>query len=244
MTGSRNGSDSRSQILQGLRIARRMGRNVLIYLHLRKRQMDGAAARQILMTTLPLIPEWQQIHPLIVHFPIAILLVAPFFVLIGILRPPESSSPFLFSALSLMSMGTIASIVAVRTGLAARSQIQPSQDLSEILQQHQNMAETTCLTFCVLTLVFAAIVVIPRLFSRQLPRVITTTLPAVFLLLYSAGAILLANTAHTGGCLVHEFGITAAPAVAYHLVTPRVGKPSQDYDTPRRAVQTFGQPLK
>jgi len=196
------------------------------------------------MTTIPLIPEWQQIHPLIVHFPIGILLIAPVFVLVGILRPPESSAPYLFSALSLMAMGTIASIVAVRTGLAARSQIQRTQDFGEILQQHQNLAETTCLTFCVLTVVFAAIVVIPRSFSRQLPRVITTTLPAVFLLLYAAGAVLLANTAHTGGCLVHEFGITAAPAVAHHSAMPRVGKPSQDYDTPPRAVQTFGQRLK
>jgi uncharacterized membrane protein len=238
------GPGSPTQILQGLRIARRMGCNVLTYLHLRKPQMNGSVARQILMTTLPLIPEWQQIHPLIVHFPIAILLVAPFFVLIGILRPPESSAPFQFSALSLMVIGTIASIVAVRTGLAARSQMQQTPDFSEILEQHQNLAETSCLTFCVLTVVFAAIVVVPRQFSRQLPRVITTTLPAVFLLLYAAGAVLLANTAHTGGCLVHEFGITAAPAVAHRPVMPRVRKPSQDYDTPRRAVQTFGQRLK
>ena len=221
-----------------------MGRNVLIYLHLRKRQMDGAAARQILMTTLPLIPEWQQIHPLIVHFPIAILLIVPVFVLAGILRPPESSAPSLFSALSLMAIGTIASIVSVRTGLAARSQIQQTQEICEILQQHQNLAETTCLTFCVLTVVFAAIVLIPRPFSRQLPRVITTTLPAVFLLLYAAGAVLLANTAHIGGCLVHEFGITAVPTVANHSVTPRVGTQSQGYDTSRCAVQTFGRKLK
>jgi uncharacterized membrane protein len=202
--------------------------NVLIHLPPVKRQMGGAAARQILMTTIPLIPEWQQMHPLIVHFPIAILLVAPVFILVGILRPPESSPPFMFSALSLMATGAIASIVAVRTGLAARSQVQQTQDLSEILQQHQNLAETTCLTFCVLTVVFAAIVVIPRPFSRQLSRVITTTLPAVFLLLYAAGAVLLTNTAHTGRCLVHEFGITAVPAVARHSVTPRVGRQSQD----------------
>jgi len=40
--------DNRTQIPQGLWIARRMGRNVLIYLRLRKRQMDGAVADKYL----------------------------------------------------------------------------------------------------------------------------------------------------------------------------------------------------
>jgi len=36
-----------------------------------------------------------------------------------------------------------------------------------------------------------------------------TLLPLVFLLLYGAGAVLLVDTAHRGGRLVHEFGVRA-----------------------------------
>jgi hypothetical protein len=40
-------------------------------------------------------------------------------------------------------------------------------------------------------------------------RLTTTILPLAFLVLYSAGALLLVNTAHNGGRLVHEFGVRA-----------------------------------
>src|ERR1035441_5118566 len=161
------------------------------------------------MATLPLIPDWQQLHPLIVHFPTALLLVAPIFILIGILRPPTSALPFLLSGLILMVVGTIASYVALSTGLAAGSQTRLPLEINAILRHHQSLAETTALTFSALTMVFAAIVIVPRLLSRHLSSVITTALPAVFLVLYAAGVVLLVDTAHMGGRLVHEFGITA-----------------------------------
>ncbi|HEY3836002.1 MAG TPA: DUF2231 domain-containing protein [Bryobacteraceae bacterium] len=161
------------------------------------------------MAILPMIPDWQQIHPLIVHFPIVLLLVAPAFILIGMLRPPESSAPFFVCALLLMAAGTLAGFVAVRTGLAACAHAHLQPEVSNVLKVHQALAETTSLTFCALTVVFAAIVLIPRLLSGHLSRVLTAVLPAVFLVLYAAGAVLLANTAHMGGCLVHDFGITA-----------------------------------
>jgi uncharacterized membrane protein len=161
------------------------------------------------MATLPLIPDWQRLHPLIVHFPTALLLVAPIFILIGILRSPKSALPFLLSGLILMALGTIASYVALSTGLAAGSLSRLPLEINAILKHHQSLAETTALTFSALTMVFAAIVIVPPLLSRQSSRVITAALPAVFLVLYAAGVVLLVDTAHMGGRLVHEFGITA-----------------------------------
>lgn len=162
-----------------------------------------------LMEALILIPDWQQIHPLVIHFPTALLIVAPIFILIGILRPPELAPPFLMCALLLMVLGTFASYVAVWTGLAAESQTNLTPPISEILKNHRSLAETTRLTFSALTIVFVAIVLGPRLAARRLNRILTTALPAVFLVLYAAGAVLLVNTAYLGGRLVHEFGVTA-----------------------------------
>ena len=59
------------------------------------------------MLTLPPIPSWQAIHPLVVHFPIALLLIAPVFILIGIALKPERRFPFLLVALILMALGTL-----------------------------------------------------------------------------------------------------------------------------------------
>src|ERR1039457_1995044 len=103
------------------------------------------------MATLPLIPDWQQLHPLIVHFPTALLLVVPIFILIGILRSPKSALPFLLSGLILMVLGTIASYVALSTGLAAGSQTRLPLEINAVLKHHQSLAETTALTFSALT---------------------------------------------------------------------------------------------
>ena len=174
------------------------------------------------MATLPLIPAWQQLHPLIVHFPTALLLVAPIFILIGILRPPASALPFLLSGLLLMVMGTMASYVALSTGLSAGSQTRLTPEIDILLKHHRSLAESATLTFSALTTIFAAMVVVPLLLSRRSSRVITSALPAVFLVLYAAGTVLLVDTAHMGGRLVHEFGITAthptstARQVAFH----------------------------
>jgi uncharacterized membrane protein len=41
------------------------------------------------MIALPPIPSWEGLHPLIIHFPIVLLLIAPFLILIGAFLPRE-----------------------------------------------------------------------------------------------------------------------------------------------------------
>jgi len=57
--------------------------------------------------------------------------------------------------------------------------------------------------------VFAAVVVGPKLLKREPNPVISRVLPLVFLIFYASGVVLLVNTSHQGGRLVHEFGVTA-----------------------------------
>lgn len=164
------------------------------------------------MTSLPPIPPWDGLHPLIIHFPIALLLIAPFFLLAGALVKPEKGRPYLFVALALMALGTIGTWVAVSTGEAAGELATRNEQINSVIEQHEGLAEKTRNTFTVLTVVFAALVVLPRFTKAQSSRIFSTALPLVFLVAYGAGSVLLANTAHQGGRLVHELGVTAMVA--------------------------------
>jgi uncharacterized membrane protein len=161
------------------------------------------------MLTLPPIPSWQAIHPLIVHFPIALLLITPLFIVIGVVRKPERSFPFLLVALILMALGTVSTFVAASSGEAAGELAENVPQAKAVLEQHQELAETTEIAFSALTLIFASILFVPRVLKREPTRAISTILPLVFLMFYATGAISLANTAHQGGRLVHELGVRA-----------------------------------
>lgn len=161
------------------------------------------------LQALPPIPSWAEVHPLVIHFPIALLLVAPLFIIAGILLSPSRGRPFLIAALALMVLGTAGTFLAVATGEAAGEVAQRTPAVSAVLERHEDLAETTRIVFSVLTLIYAALLFLPRLLKREATIVSTRILPLAFLLFYSAGAVILANTAHNGGRLVHELGVHA-----------------------------------
>jgi uncharacterized membrane protein len=163
------------------------------------------------MFHFPPIPSWDALHPLIIHFPIALLLIAPLFILAGAVLAPVKSRPYHIAGLALMLLGTAAVFVAVGTGEAAGELAEkaPIAGVHQLLESHESLAERTRVVFSVLTLIFAALLFVPRLVKHADTRLVTTTLPLAFLVLYSAGMLLLVNTAHNGGRLVHEFGVRA-----------------------------------
>jgi uncharacterized membrane protein len=164
------------------------------------------------MIQFPPIPSWDGLHPLIIHFPVVLLLIAPVFVLVGSLIRPEKGRVLLIAALLLMIGGTASVFVAVGTGEAAGRLAERSPEINVVLEHHEDLAERTRIAFSVLTVIFAAVLFVPRLFKRESSRIVTTALPLVFLVLYGVGALLLVNTAHNGGRLVHEFGVNAMVA--------------------------------
>lgn len=155
------------------------------------------------------IPSWDALHPLIIHFPIALLLIAPIFVLVGAALPPAKGRPYLIAALILLLVGTGSIFVAVETGEAAGKLAERYPGMEPIIQNHESLAERTQAVFGVLSVIFVALIAAPWLLKRADTRLTTTILPLAFLILYSAGALLLINTAHNGGRLVHEFGVRA-----------------------------------
>jgi len=158
------------------------------------------------MLQLVPIPAWDSIHPLIVHFPIALLIVAPLFVVLALLAP-RSSRAFAAAALLLMTIGTAGAVIAVETGEAAAQLADRTPAVNEVLERHQELAELTRNTFLALTVVFAAIVIVPAMLKRRFSRGSVIAAHAVFLVLYLGGLFLLVNTAHNGGRLVHQLGV-------------------------------------
>lgn len=177
--------------------------------------------------TLPSIPTWTAIHPLVVHFPIALLLVAPLFVVLG-LAARRLGRPFLLAALVLMTLGTVASYVAVASGEAAKDATPHAAALESAIHQHEELAEATRTAFTVITVVFAAFLFLPGLLKRGLRPIAANVFLVVFLLGYAVAAGVLANAAHAGGELVHTHGMHAALDVATDPVQPPLNRDHDD----------------
>ncbi len=164
------------------------------------------------MFHLPPIPSWSALHPLIIHFPIVLLLVAPLFVFIGAVLPPRRSRAFFVAALLLMFLGTASVFVAAETGEAAGKLAERTPEINAVLENHEQLAEISEVIFSAATFVFAAVLLVPVLARRAPSRLTATILPLLFVLAYLPAAGLLINTAHNGGRLVHEFGVRAIVA--------------------------------
>jgi uncharacterized membrane protein len=170
------------------------------------------------MIALPLIPPWEELHPLVVHFPIALLLTAPLFIVLGALVPPKRSRPYMIAALLLMVLGTTGAWFAVATGEATADLVTRNPDVSAVLERHESLAEKVRVVFTAATLLFAAIILTPKALHRESNRLMTSVVPLFFAVAYAGATLLLANTAHQGGRLVHELG-SSPPTVAQTMPT-------------------------
>lgn len=135
-------------------------------------------------------------HPLIVHFPIALLLTAVALDVAAI----ASQRPALHRiALWNLWLGALGAAVAVWTGLRAAEVAKHSFEIHQIMERHERLGAAT--------LVLGAVVVLWRLWRRdQFGR----RARALILMVMLAMAGTLSYGAHLGGRLVYEFGVGSA----------------------------------
>ena len=176
---------------------------------------------------IPATPGWSQLHPLVVHFPVALLMVAPLFVLGGQFMDSKRARPYFIAGWLLMLGGTCGTFVAGATGDAASEAASKTPAIQVVLEQHEEMAETTQIVFGVLTVVFATFLFLPRILHKELRLGAVRSLMVLFLLAYLGGVGLLGNTAHDGGRLVHELGIHSGTGTA---ATAAVAQPDRDLE--------------
>jgi len=159
----------------------------------------------------PPAPPWDGAHVLVVHFPIALLLVAPLFVLLAIFFPARHG--FAVTAMLLLLLGTAGAFVAIVTGEAARDRVEDGPDaMFDLLDEHEEAAETTRNVYAVLAGLYTAYVIVSLLVGRLSRAMFRVPIGIAFLLCFAAAGLLLANTGHMGGRLVHEFGVRSAVA--------------------------------
>lgn len=170
------------------------------------------------MSYPPPFPTWDGLHPLVIHFPIVLLLVAPVFVILGALMPKSGRVMYL-AALVLMVLGTISAFVSYGTGEAAGKLAERTPQINAAIERHEEFAETTRLLFSILTVIFAGLLYVPKLLRFEIGRKAQAIAAMVFLFFYGSGALVLVNTAHQGGMLVHQYGVHA-------LVTPDANNPA------------------
>lgn len=169
------------------------------------------------MLQLPPIPAWDSMHPLIIHFPIVLLLITPIFVAISMVLAPGKGRPYMVAALLTILLGTISIYFATFSGEAAAELAERGGAVNAVLESHESLAEVTKIVFTVLTIILFGMYLVPLMLRRRETRLFSTLLPLAFLALYSVGVVFLVNTAHAGGRLVHEFGVHAILPVSENV---------------------------
>ncbi len=139
-------------------------------------------------------------HPLLVHFPIALLVVASVVRLVhGIFRNNRFAQTILVFSWILLFLGVVSAWLAILAGEVAESIVRATLCQPDVLDHHQQLAYTTAIIFS------CALVADIGLFWLK-PSMLKSLLAAVLLVLYLSGAVSLVFTGSFGGSLVYDQG--------------------------------------
>jgi uncharacterized membrane protein len=149
-----------------------------------------------------LLPDWApNIHPLLVHFPIALLCAAIAVDLVGFAC--WCNKPLRQAATLLYVLGAVGAIAAYLTGHAASQSIWLPGMAEPVLKEHWDWAWRTVWFFQVVTVVRLVLL-------RPARREPTTALVAALALVGLVGLGLLFETGDRGGRLVYQHGVGTA----------------------------------
>jgi|ERR1019366_802730 uncharacterized membrane protein len=158
------------------------------------------------MPQLSMVPGWDGLHPMIIHFPIVLFLLPPLFLLLAAFTHAERRCLFLSAALTVMVLATTSLYVAFETGEAAETLINQRAEITTVVEHHQEFADLSRSSFTAATALFSLVLLIRRLLHLH-TRELTAVLPLGFVAFYGLGLFWLIHTAYNGERLVHEFGV-------------------------------------
>jgi len=110
----------------------------------------------------------------------------------------------------VLFMGTVACWVAVSSGFAAYDKaIPPDEASSLVMQEHLEMGVNIRLFFTLLCIGYGLLVFLPYFVKRLRTDQFHIVGSLLILVFYAPAALYLANAAHKGGRLVHEYLMVA-----------------------------------
>lgn len=168
--------------------------------------------------SLPPLPPtnipWEGLHVVIVHCPIALLLTAPLFVLLGLIFAPRWQG-FAVSAVLLLILGTAGAFLATATGEAARDIVEKAPDEAfDVMEEHEEGAILARNIYVGITVAYALFVLLTLTVKSIGKALVRIPISVVFLVVMGVASLYLLHAAHLGGRLVHEYGIKARLAPA------------------------------
>lgn len=139
------------------------------------------------------ISKMPNIHPLIVHFPIALLSSFLLMEFLGLVAGKES---FRTAATWMLYLGTIGALAAVLAGLWAAATVEHSEEAHKVLLTHRN--------FGITVLALSILLSIWRIYSRESfsrkGQVIHLAIAIIMVTIMALGA-------DKGGLMVYKYGV-------------------------------------
>lgn len=147
---------------------------------------------------MPSLPDWApNIHPLLVHFPIALLCTAVFFDLLGVIFKKQVRMREIASF--LFAVGAVSAVFTYFSGKQASDIVTLPALANPTLNEHSDLALWTMLYFGVYVIV-RTFLILKKLHTKQM-------VSWILLLTGAAGLYLLFETGEHGAELVFKYGV-------------------------------------
>ena len=152
------------------------------------------------------------IHPMIVHFPIALLFTSVFFDLLAMITQREA---FRQTGFSLLILGWVGGLAATLTGFWSEEAVEKMGVPEAAIEKHETFAIATMIVFAVLFLIRW------RRRARPSPRK-----NAVYAAVALVGLALLATAGFFGGDLVYRYGagVQSQKPEVVHILPPAASR--------------------
>jgi uncharacterized membrane protein len=164
------------------------------------------------------------LHPILVHFPVALLTMYAVAELASLVKPIRERAYVFYVKASLLLLGAAAAVPTFITGFIQLGPPQPDSEARRLLLTHYHFAIATLIVFGLLALCYAAAwltrewTAMPEAWKRRLAwhRYVTESLLAPALAVIGLGCVTV--TGALGGAMVYGPGIDPAVTIIYNLL--------------------------